>query len=144
MKRGSVVLDEDGIEHPDTTPVEIPTRLKLPQRQVDRIREMIRRELSTHAAATSGAETFQESDDFELPDVDWVSPYEEIFEPIDKSPVKESNDVERGKSTAPLKEKDDDSSSGGKGKKPSSDGDEQAGTVDAVRGGGQSASGGSS
>lgn len=79
------VLDEHGIEHPDPTPVEIPTRLKLPQRQVDRMREMIRQEMS-QAAQAAGVETFDEADDFFLDDVEFTSPYEEVFEPADPSP----------------------------------------------------------
>lgn len=73
-------LDSNGFEHLDPTPVEIPTRLKIPQRQVERIRAMVRREMSL-AAESAGAETFEEADDFDLDDEDWVSPYEYDFEP---------------------------------------------------------------
>lgn len=75
-----VGLDADGFEHPDPRPVELPTRLRMPQRQVDRVRSIIRQELSDEARVR-GVETFQESDDFEMDDVEPFSPYEEVFEP---------------------------------------------------------------
>lgn len=47
----------------------------------DRIRQIIRHELSEHAHANE-SETFDEADDFDLPDnEEWVSPYEERFDP---------------------------------------------------------------
>lgn len=79
--RAFVGLDRHGIEFPDSTPVEVPTRLRMPQRQVDRVREIIRQEMSRQAAAEE-LETFEEADDFELPDVEAFSPYEENFEPV--------------------------------------------------------------
>jgi len=78
--RDYLVLDADGFEHPDPRPVEVPTRLKLPQRQVDRVREIIRQEMS-RAAVANGVESFDEADDFSMEDVEPFSPYEEIFEP---------------------------------------------------------------
>lgn len=70
----------DGFEYPDPTPVEMPTRLKLPQRQVDRVRDIIRRELSA-AAEAQGFESFDEADDFELEGEDPISPYEIFMDP---------------------------------------------------------------
>lgn len=72
--------DPDWLEHLDSRPVEMPTRLRVPGNQVARIRELIRREMSERAEM-AGAESFEESDDFELEDEEWVSPYEEVFEP---------------------------------------------------------------
>lgn len=87
---------KDGVEYPDPTPVEIPSRLRIPQRQVDRIRDMVRHEMSQRAQA-AGAESFEEADDFEMDDVEFTSPYEDIFEPppdkvVDKEVKKEDDD----------------------------------------------------
>lgn len=106
-------LDKDGIEHPDPRPIEIPTRLRTPGRQVDRIRNMIRQEMS-QAAAASGRESFEDADDFNMEEVEFTSPYENEFEPeipVDKSAQQEENDG-RSNSAAPLKESEDGSSSG--------------------------------
>lgn len=105
MSKRRTVLDSHGIEHPDPTPIEIPTRLRVPQRQVDRIREMIRQEMS-QAAAASGVETFEEADDFYMEDVEFSSPYEEVFEPLTSPDDGGKVDV-RGNSPTLTKEKDD-------------------------------------
>lgn len=58
--------------------------------QTDRIRQMIRQELFRQAMGVPQAESFEEADDFEMDDGDqWVSPYEETFEPpaVDPPPV---------------------------------------------------------
>lgn len=59
----------------DTTPVEIPTRLRLPQSRTDQIRQYIREELS-RVAADQGHESFEEADDLE--------PDDEVEEPLTK------------------------------------------------------------
>lgn len=74
-------LDMHGIEYPDPTPVEVPTRLQMPQRQVDRVRSIIRQEISSRASQLE-RETFEEADDFVMDDVEPFSPYEEVFEPL--------------------------------------------------------------
>lgn len=51
-------------EKVDRTPVEIPTRLRLPQSRTDQIRAFIREEISRKAEA-AGVETFEEADDIE-------------------------------------------------------------------------------
>lgn len=73
-------LNELGHEVPDNTPVALPSRLRLPQSRVDQIRAYIQMEMS-RSAEQKGFETFREADDFSMPDVEWSSPYEEIFEP---------------------------------------------------------------
>lgn len=78
---GFIGLDKDGIEHPDPRPIEVPTRLKMPQRQVDRVREIIRQEFSRRAME-DGKESFEEADDFDIPGEEPFSPYEEVFEPL--------------------------------------------------------------
>lgn len=61
----------------DDTPVEIPTRLRLPQSRTDQIRQYIREEMS-RAAADQGHESFEDADDFDLDDEEDMplSPYE--------------------------------------------------------------------
>lgn len=97
-------LDKKGLEHPDPRPVEIPTRLKLPQRQVDRVREIIRQEMS-RKAEEGGYESFAEADDFDIPGEDPVSPYEEVFEPVLTSD-KEHDTMSSGGNGATVKESD--------------------------------------
>lgn len=55
------------------------TNLRLSQN--DRIRNLIRHEMF-RAQINNESETFEDADDFELPDnEEWVSPYEETFDP---------------------------------------------------------------
>lgn len=75
------MLNEQGYEIPDNTPVSIPTRLRLPASRTEQIRAFIRSELS-YQSTSQGQETFSEADDFDLPDGEpWASPYEETFDP---------------------------------------------------------------
>lgn len=61
----------------DNTPVEMPTRLRLPQNRTDQIRQYIREEMS-RAALDQGHETFEEADDLEPDDEEGLpyTPYE--------------------------------------------------------------------
>lgn len=59
----------------DATPVEVPTRLKMPASRAEQIREFIRHELSLQAAA-QGHETFEEADDFSIDETEPLTPYE--------------------------------------------------------------------
>lgn len=68
----------------DQTPVEIPLRLLRAQNHTNRIRDIIRQELSRQAQ-NEGFETWDEANDFSIEDDDWEndgSPYEEEFDPI--------------------------------------------------------------
>lgn len=51
--------------------------------EVDRIRRLIKSEQMTLAALQSGHETFEEADDFDIPEdpIEPTTPYEEVFEP---------------------------------------------------------------
>lgn len=76
----------------DNRPVEIPTRLRLPQSRTDQIRSFIRQELSQVAQAQK-FESFEDSEDFEI-DEDAepaLTPYEmadlEPVAPPDLPPV---------------------------------------------------------
>ena len=73
--------------------IELPTRLRMPDRD-DRIRQMIRHELFRQAAGKEEKETFEEADDFDLDEGEqWVSPYEEEFDPdFDAPPAKPVKD----------------------------------------------------
>jgi len=67
--------------------IQQPTRLRMTQN--DRIRNLIRHEMFRQAAGQEGHESFEEADDFDLPDEEWVSPYEEKFDPdFDHPPAK--------------------------------------------------------
>lgn len=57
----------------DNTPVDMPTRLRLPQNRTDQIRSFIRAELSRRAEE-DGIESFEEADDIE-PDDEESMPY---------------------------------------------------------------------
>lgn len=122
-----VGLDADGFEHPDPTPVEIPTRLRIPQRQVDRIRDIIRRELSV-SAQSEGWESFDEADDFELEGEDPISAYEEVFEPL--ASEAEGSGVSKSRHSPIAKQKDlaqsrgDEKSAGDKPESPPAEGKE--------------------
>lgn len=74
------MYDEHGREILDQTPISISVPF---QTDRDRIREMIRREISQHAQDT-GMETFEEANDFEVDNDDSYdpsSPWEEQFDP---------------------------------------------------------------
>lgn len=73
-------LDPKGYEVPDPRPVEMPSRLRLPQNRADQIRSFIRSELSRQAE-DQGHESFQEADDFDMEEVDFSSAYEVDFDP---------------------------------------------------------------
>lgn len=82
--------------------IELPTRLRMPDRD-DRIRQMIRHELFRQAAGKEEAETFEEADDFELDEGEqWVSPYEDGFDPdFDSPPAKPQQAPEPKSAPAP-------------------------------------------
>lgn len=75
-------LDENGHEVLDDTPMELPVGFKHPPSLEDRIKMLIRGHLSAHAASR-GAETFEEADDFDVEEdpVDYSSPWETCFDP---------------------------------------------------------------
>lgn len=66
-------------EKADPTPVEVPAELKKPESMDDRIRRIIREQISPMAARL-GEETFEESEDFDVDDGfdvdDPITPYE--------------------------------------------------------------------
>lgn len=74
-----------GAEMPNSTPMAPPIGYKKQPSMVDHIRNMVRSEHLRIAAEQAGNETFEEADDFDIPD-DPVPPVgfemEEIFEPV--------------------------------------------------------------
>lgn len=78
---GRAVLGPDGKEYVSSRPVEAPIGLRVPRSTVEVMRDMIRREMSA-AAETSGFETWEEADDFDVEDdpMDPHTPYEAIFD----------------------------------------------------------------
>lgn len=62
-------FDSQGRELPDPTPVAMPLDCKRPESLTEQIRRMIRGEMSNQAAA-EGKETFEEANDFEVPEED--------------------------------------------------------------------------
>lgn len=68
---------------PDPTPMAPPLGYKPAPSLRDQIREMVLSEKLRLEAESAGAETFEESDDFDVPDLDPTSPYEENFDPVE-------------------------------------------------------------
>lgn len=69
----------DGSEVCDPRPIEVPLHMKAPESITDMIRRLVRTEVSG-AAVERGAESFEESNDFDVDDDDFfdpVSPYED-------------------------------------------------------------------
>lgn len=85
-EEGKSFLDENGFEVPDSKPMEIPIGWKKPPSLQEQVQRMVRHEMS-RAAEKTGQETFEEADDFDIPDdpVDLTSPYEVEFDPYDPS-----------------------------------------------------------
>lgn len=71
------MLNENGYEIPDDTPVAVPARLRLPTSRASQIQAYIRHQLSEQAQA-NGAETFQEANDLDVDEFSefGVTPYE--------------------------------------------------------------------
>jgi len=59
------MLDQNGYEIPDPTPVQMPTRLRLPQTRAAQIQGYIRAEMSRQAQE-NGQESFEEANDLDV------------------------------------------------------------------------------
>lgn len=83
MKRKLLdIVPETHVEHPDPQPLAIPARMKVPERLADQIKRLVKASIDDYARAT-GQETFDESEDFDVPDeLDPNSPYEEFHDPV--------------------------------------------------------------
>lgn len=91
-------IDEQGLEKLDPTPMEIPLNMRRPETSDERIRRIITHSLSVRAQEM-GHESFEEADDFDIPDdpVDPNTPWEKDF---DAAAI---NASERGIVTPPKK-----------------------------------------
>lgn len=76
-------LDEFGREIPDPTPLSLPSGFKRPETLAEQVQRLVRNQISREAAE-AGYETFDEAEDFDLPDdpTDPTTPYEEYFDPV--------------------------------------------------------------
>lgn len=82
LRRAHVMLQK-GREWLSPLELEPPIGYKKQKSLAEQIREQVRSEHLRQAALAAGAETFEEADDFDIPDDDFdpKSPYEEVFDP---------------------------------------------------------------
>lgn len=91
MFRLRTEYNEAGFEVPDDMPVVVPG-MRAPETLAETIKRMVRVEMGK-VAASQGLETFEEADDFDVPDEDgeFVSPYELVeMEEERPKPVQEA------------------------------------------------------
>lgn len=89
------MLNEDGWEVPDPTPVAWPAGVRRPETLTEQIRRLVRLEVSK-AAAEQGMESFEEADDFDMDDDDELrSPYELTEMEVESTFGKDASDLER-------------------------------------------------
>lgn len=75
-------LDKDGSEIPDPTPLTIPSGFRRPETLAEQVQRLVRTHVSRQAQL-EGNESFEESEDFDVPDdsPDPSTPFEEVFDP---------------------------------------------------------------
>jgi len=76
--------DAHGRELPDDTPLALPVGFTPPETLAEQIQRLVRTNVSV-AASAAGEETFEEADDFDIPDDDDAEPnsvYEQEFDPV--------------------------------------------------------------
>lgn len=101
QKKAHVHLDADGNECPDPVPIAPPVGYKRTKPIREQLREMVRGEALAREAKAAGAETFEESEDFDVDDdMDPRSPWEEQFEPMPGRGDSMADMVERGMTAA--------------------------------------------
>lgn len=77
-----MALDKNGHEIPDPQPIAIPAGFKRPETLAEQVQRLVRTQVSQLAQAR-GAETFEESEDFDVDDeLDPHTPYETFFDPV--------------------------------------------------------------
>lgn len=88
------IIDDNGYEIPNPVPTDLDVGLRPPSLQ-EQIQRLVRNELSQQMA-TQGAETFEEANDFEMPeDEDPISPYV-IHDMVEEEPLPPVNPDEVG------------------------------------------------
>ena len=76
------MLDKNGHELCDQTTMELPSGFKRPETLAEQVQRLVRTTVSREAHL-AGAETFEESEDFDVGDeTDPATPYEAHFDPI--------------------------------------------------------------
>lgn len=97
-RRDYALLDDDGREVPDPTPLSLPAGFKRPETLAEQVQRLVRGALSRQAAE-QGFETWEESEDFDVGDDDDPhTPYEQEFDPVlgrEVSPDQIRRDPER-------------------------------------------------
>lgn len=86
--------DKYGREVPDSVPMEVPIGYTHPPTLSDMIRRMVHHTELQRAAAAEGFDTFEEGEDFDIPDdpLDPLTPYEAVFEaPVGAVPPEASS-----------------------------------------------------
>lgn len=70
-------------EHPDPTPVAIPSGFKRPETLAETVARLVRSDRFRREAEAAGFETFEEADDFDIDDdpPDPATPFEPFFDP---------------------------------------------------------------
>lgn len=93
-----MAYNEKGEEILDQTPVELPLNFKRPQTLQERIADITRLELMSLDAAKRGEESFEEADDFDVPDDVPLpgTPWEEDFDPIQKFIGSREHEIRHG------------------------------------------------
>lgn len=76
---GKAYYNNRGEEVPDPRPIELPVGFKAPLPLSDEIRLMLQRQVQNELS-DKGIETFEDADDFDIPDEDMSAPWEEGFE----------------------------------------------------------------
>lgn len=76
-------LNDEGELIPDPVPIAPPAGYKRQPSMMELVRDMVRSEELRRAANTAGMETFEEADDFDIPDdpIDMKSGWENDFDP---------------------------------------------------------------
>lgn len=96
-------LTDDGSELPDPRPVALPVGFERPETIQQMIRRLITDPRMREELSGGGAETFDEADDFEIPEDDTPrSPYEEQFDPLHL--VSREQEIANGMVAAPTAE----------------------------------------
>lgn len=89
---------KDGLERPDSTPIELPLGLKRPLSLAEQIARFTSNAVIQEELKASGLETFDESNDFNTGDEDSMepTPYEAEFNGKELLPVQTKFDEQRG------------------------------------------------
>lgn len=83
LQRWLFRLGDGRYERPDPRPMRVPVGMERPESLQEKMRRLVRDEVLQAKLAADGVETFEEADDFDIPDdpIDPATPYEERFDP---------------------------------------------------------------